>query len=270
MACCDWAIDAKDSEYVNSCGYLGYRHPDYNKSGSGFEKYQGSYYPSANAPEKAQSASAKPRVLGLIDKTEWKAAKDGRGVDCTLISGDLSLQVHKLKLMLNSQFFNDFLPNYTPKSSIHCDIVEQLKDIDPRILKTIVKFMYVRSIGAKSQKDITDGRLDLLAILKTAHRLGVDSIIELGASLFDLQSKNKISAQYEEWFAFACHTNSSLLFGKILGMDKSYEQKLVGAINSASRNLYITKEIWALIKSKGFHADILRQCEQYNPYISQF
>lgn len=183
----------------------------------------------------------------IIDKAEWKAAKMGRGTDCTIRVGNQSFLVHKLKLMLNSEYFNELLTNNKGISEIKCETIRELQNVDPRIIKIVIKFMYLKAIGNKTQKEIRENKLDLLTIVKIGHQLGIRSLVEWSTCLLDFQIKNaSISKEaYKDWFILACQTGSSLLFEKILGQHAySNKEKLLNAINFASMNALITQENW--------------------------
>jgi hypothetical protein len=256
---------------------MNYNSNNNNSSNSGYDAYSNRSGYSGNQSKnevKKEQVPFQPIVSASINTYEWKAAKQGVSTDCSIIFGDQIFTVHKFKLMIHSKYFKDQIQGQMNVTEIKCD------GIDPKVLKVLLKFLYLGAISKHIQLDIMDGKMDLLEIMSKAHEFGIKGLSEWSEPLLSSYlGKFKISSlKYSEWFSLACQENSISLFRVLLnGTQANCNHVLINAINKASMSADITKENWTTLKEAAKTlkvADValnisscLVNCETYNPII---
>lgn len=223
-----------------------------------------------------------PICTAYIDTAEWKAAKKGIDVDCAINAGGQVFLAHKIKLKINSPYFEEILANSSPASNMgHHKI--QCASIDPAILKILLKFIYIRAMSNRTQAEIRAGRLNLLEICKTAHLLGIKGISDWSSALLEavIKKQKLTKGQFNEWLVLAWNTDSLPLFKVILRSNQLLNNAGYGlarlddclplSINTASMNALVNKKNWSTFKKAASGlSDVLKtidHCEKYNPII---
>ena len=233
------------------------------------------------AAEKAKQMEKFSPIPAFFNSKRWKAAKAGKDTDVRFKVQGQEFTAHKLKLMASSDYFKNmfsspFVENTLPSTAI------EMKDMDPRIFKELLKFIYTGTLGKKTQLALVQDMSKLVELMKQADYLQVEGFsywaVKLVNAYFELMtlSIQRDSSALRELFVMALAERCWPLVRTLLshfeeGHYELIEHSLPLAIGKASSDGLITKEVWEELAklSTGKAAEVIRNCRLYNPFITQ-